>query len=94
MANYSKETFQTIYEEWKESGLSVRDFCYQNGFPEFKFYYWRRKMSRSSQLTNAGSFVPASLKQSGGKIELSNRIHRGLPITDGLLSNSSFIGYL
>ena len=39
------EQFKQTYEDWKLSGLSVRDYCNNTGFDEGKFYYWRRKLT-------------------------------------------------
>lgn len=42
------DQFKQTYEDWKLSGLSVRDYCNNTGFDEGKFYYWRRKLTDSA----------------------------------------------
>ena len=32
------DQFKQTYEDWKLSGLSVRDYCNNTGFDEGKFY--------------------------------------------------------
>ena len=51
------DQFKQTYEDWKLSGLSVRDYCNNTGFDEGKFYYWRRKLAVPA-LPEAQGFVP------------------------------------
>jgi hypothetical protein len=42
MLNHSK--FTDLLERQKESGLSVRGFCSNEGIPPSTFYYWQKKL--------------------------------------------------
>ena len=54
------DQFKQTYEDWKLSGLSVRDYCNNTGFDEGKFYYWRRKLTDSA-LPDTQGFVPVRM---------------------------------
>ena len=43
-------------EEWKSSGLSIREFANKNGFSKTAFEYWVKK-NRESNAIKAVSFV-------------------------------------
>ena len=45
MKNLTLDEFKKIHEDWKTTGLSVRDYCNNIGFEESKFYYWRKKLT-------------------------------------------------
>ena len=47
MKNLTLEEFKKIHEEWKSTGLSIRDYCHNTGFEESKFYYWRKKLTEA-----------------------------------------------
>ena len=47
MKNLTLEEFKRIHEEWKSTGLSIRDYCHNTGFEESKFYYWRKKLTEA-----------------------------------------------
>lgn len=46
MKNLTLDEFKKIHEDWKSTGLSIRDYCSNTGFEESKFYYWRKKAHR------------------------------------------------
>jgi hypothetical protein len=48
--------FTGIYNEYLESGLTVRDFCANRQMSEAKFYYWQNRMKR--QLPPKKGFTP------------------------------------
>jgi len=52
----TEEAFKTIYDDFLESGLSIRSYCSNQGMNEAKFYYWQRKMKH--QLPGQQGFVP------------------------------------
>lgn len=56
-----KENWIKIIEERNRSGLSVKDWCFQNHINETSYYYWLKKI-RSSIINESGSqesaFVP------------------------------------
>ena len=48
--------FTDIYNEYLESGLTVRDFCANRQMSEAKFYYWQNRLKR--QLPPKKGFTP------------------------------------
>ena len=40
--------WRALLGEWKESGLSQREFCRRRGISFSKFHYWRHKMTRGA----------------------------------------------
>ena len=38
--------FKKLLQEYKESGLSVRDFCANQDFAVSTFYYWMKKQNK------------------------------------------------
>ena len=44
MTNMTSEQFLQIYDDWKQSGLSVQQYCENTGLTESRFYYWRAKI--------------------------------------------------
>ena len=57
------EQFRQIHEDWKQSGLSVQQYCENTGLTESRFYYWRSKLKAESLPSAYGSFIP--MKMSG-----------------------------
>jgi transposase len=54
-----KERFwRAMLQRWRQSGLSVRDFCARRGLTQPSFYAWRRTLAeRDAQV----QFVPVRL---------------------------------
>ena len=50
------EAFKVIYEDYLESGLSIRSYCSNQRINEAKFFYWQRRLK--NQLSQARGFVP------------------------------------
>jgi len=48
--------FTAIYNEYLESGLTVRDFCANQHMRDSKFYYWQNRLKR--QLPPKKGFMP------------------------------------
>ena len=44
MAYMTMEQFRQIHEEWRQSGLSVQQYCENIGIREGRFYYWKAKV--------------------------------------------------
>lgn len=51
----NEEKFHKIYTEYLESGLTIRDYCSNQGRNEAKFYYWQNKLK--SQLPSKKRFI-------------------------------------
>jgi hypothetical protein len=45
---YRLSSWAQIAHERSESGLSVRDFCWNRGIPENTYYYWQRRFREMS----------------------------------------------
>jgi hypothetical protein len=54
--------FIRLQERQKESGLSVRSFCYNEGIPPSSFYYWQKKLRKEA---NEKRFIPLVVKSAG-----------------------------
>jgi hypothetical protein len=52
----TEQAFKAIYDDFLESGLSVRSYCSNQGMNEAKFFYWQRKLK--NQLPGQTGFVP------------------------------------
>lgn len=70
MKNLTLEAFKKIHEEWKSTGLSIRDYCYNTGFDESKFYYWRKKLAES-MVPQPNGFVPVDMFHQNGKLGMA-----------------------
>ena len=55
-----RQFWQMVLETWQVSGLSVRQFCQNEGLTQGTFYYWRRKLSASCENPRASDPVGAS----------------------------------
>jgi hypothetical protein len=55
-AMFTANQFQSIYKEFIESGLTIRDFCVNHHMRESKFYYWHNKLK--GQLPPKRGFIP------------------------------------
>ena len=56
--------WQMVLETFKSSGLSVRQFCQQEGLSEASFYSWRKRLSTHQKLgTNKAPLQPESFIQ-------------------------------
>ena len=55
------EQFRQIYDEWKQSGLSVQQYCEKTGLAEGRFYYWRSKLKAAPMPVACGSFIPVKM---------------------------------
>lgn len=62
MANLTTEEFKVIHQEWKQSGLSVREYCDNIGLKENRFYYWQHKIKTEECHSGTGSFVPMKMQ--------------------------------
>ena len=44
-----QQFWQMAIETWQASGLSIRNFCKQEGLSEPSFYTWRRRLTKSDE---------------------------------------------
>jgi hypothetical protein len=40
----NKKKFRAIYDDYLESGLTIRDYCLNQKMGEPKFFYWQNKL--------------------------------------------------
>jgi hypothetical protein len=52
----NERKFRALYDEFLESGLTIRDYCSNQGMNEATFYYWQHKMK--SLLPPKKGFIP------------------------------------
>ena len=67
----NEKKFKEIYDQYRESGLTVRDFCLNQRIGEAKFYYWQHKLRHSNNRSASGEFVPMVLTHPRQSNELS-----------------------
>ena len=69
--------FSTLFREWKESGLTVREYCSNVGYSESQFYRWKKKYEENPPQAvspvNSCGFVPVRLSTRTGTLEVSPR---------------------
>ena len=53
--------FRQLHEEWKQSGLSVQQYCESTGLKESRFYYWRSKLKAEPLPASCDSFIPVKM---------------------------------
>lgn len=63
MLNSTK--FLKLQERQKESGLTVRSFCANEGIAPSSFYYWLKKIKNEA---NGKRFIPLIVKSEGANI--------------------------
>lgn len=83
MQSFTIEEFKKIHQAWKESGLSVRDYCANTGIKESRFYYWKKRIEDGDSLpTPTGGFI--SVKLNGKSCKLDSHITSGTCASDVL----------
>lgn len=61
MTHMTIEQFRQIYDEWKQSGFSIPQYCKSIGFTKSRFYYWKAKLEPEKLPTACGSFIPVKM---------------------------------
>jgi len=68
--NEQQQFWQMVIDTWLSSGLSVRQFCKQEGLSEPSFYSWRKKLAKCHKPKDgkvkelSSDFIKVSLPQS------------------------------
>ena len=83
------EQFRQIHEDWKQSGLSVQQYCENTGLTESRFYYWKSKLKAESLPSACGSFIP--VKMSGKSTVYSARNTSGKAMKRDVQDGEAFI---
>lgn len=81
MLNSSK--FLKLQERQKESGLTVRGFCSNEGIAPSSFYYWLKKIKNEA---NGKRFIPLVVKSAGENVNpfLQSELLQGHRVNDTL----------
>ncbi len=60
-----RQFWQMAIEAWQSSGLSVRQFCRQEGLSEPSFYTWRKQLTHAAapELNPGMSYPPSAFIQ-------------------------------
>jgi transposase-like protein len=82
MLNSSK--FVKLQERQKESGLSVRSFCSNEGIAPSSFYYWQKKIRNEA---NGKRFIPLVVKSPETSVNpfMHSELSQGQRVDDTLL---------
>jgi putative transposase len=70
MGSMDKETFVTIVDRQRHSGLSAKDFCANEGYSLSNFNYWKSKFGLTRG-ANRGNEFPAGL----APVRLSSQVN-------------------
>ena len=62
--------FRPIYQQFLESGKTVRQFCAEADIHEGRFYHWQNKLRQEAANGQSGEFMPVSINNRGGKVVL------------------------
>lgn len=80
---WNLQEFSDTYTRFRESGLTVRDFCLNECINEAKFYYWQKKLKSCQSLISATSgFVPLVIP-SGYPLKPVAQHHPPHPVASG-----------
>jgi hypothetical protein len=78
----TEASFQELLNRHRESGLTVRDFCSNEGIPQSLYYYWKNKLNKRAKQPRefiplvVGSHLPAQRKnQLVGSNSVSQETH-------------------
>jgi hypothetical protein len=78
MRAMNKERIKSVLERQRISGISISDFCRNEGYPISFFYYWRRKFGLSEpgkvQVSADPAFclAPVSIAPKGKNLSIGN----------------------
>lgn len=60
-----RKHFEEIYSRFLESGLTVKDFCSNEGLHPSKFYYWQKRIRPSVHPLVGNGFLPLTIDAPG-----------------------------
>lgn len=91
-----REYMFTLVRQWRESGLTQREFCLQHGITLAKFGYWIVRWKEDQSSGGAG-FIPMGSAMTGNASAISivypNGVRLEIPSTDlGLVSRLIALG--
>ena len=63
----AEQQWRDRLRRWRDSGQSVREFCWREGVSEPSFYQWRKRLKRDhGRAANVGVFLPVEVVDSPG----------------------------
>jgi hypothetical protein len=78
-----RKRFEGIYSRYRESGLTVNDFCSNEGLHPSKFYYWQKRIRSSPHPLVSNGFLPLSIDPpaypSSGSLVTENQLEITYP---------------
>jgi len=64
----AEQQWRDRLRRWRDSGRSVREFCWREGVSEPSFYQWRKRLKRDGgRAANPSVFVPVEVVDSPGR---------------------------
>lgn len=67
---WTLDDFRPIYQQFLESGKTVRQFCQEIEIRESRFYSWQAKLRQEAAGGRNGEFMPVSINNRSGKVVL------------------------
>lgn len=71
--------WQMVFDTYETSGLSVRQFCKNEGLNESGFYYWRKKLAGDSATTSQSAEDESETEQKENPESSAGFIRVSLP---------------
>lgn len=63
---WTMDDFKEIYARYKESGLTIKDFCSNEGIKRKRFSFWKAKLKGpKTNATAKGKFIPVKMGTGG-----------------------------
>ena len=57
--------WQSVFQKYADSSLSIRQFCRENGISQSTFFAWRKKLNKEPSLANNGRVRTSQGRHSG-----------------------------
>lgn len=76
-----RKHFEEIYSRFQESGLTVKDFCSNEGLTLSTFYYWQKRIRPSGHALVRNGFLPLSIDSPGNTPSCLSGVENQLEIT-------------
>lgn len=75
---WNLKKFEEIYSRYQSSGLRIEEFCRNECIVRSKFYYWHRKLRKSTihQRSESPGFVPVVFTSGGLSPQSANMLPR------------------
>lgn len=91
---WNQKKFESVYDRYKLSGLSVKDFCINEGIYESKFFYWQKKLrDQQQESTISSSFIPIVLNSAQTPINSTTDENNPLIVKDSSCGSAIEIVY-